>query len=174
MPHIFYHSNDFSIFLYSPVRLRIVLLFVLICSDCHSHASMLIELGFTPLETADRLGHESVKTTLDTYSHLYPNKDQKLADRLNQFRQTPWQKKTLKTTCPLWYIKHKKSTHSKVDAYQKVNFLSMRGAHPVCRRGGHFFCFFLLSRKNRDFNLIHFKVIKVAILILQHHINITQ
>lgn len=55
----------------------------------HSHASMLIELGFTPLEIADRLGHESVKTTLDTYSHLYPDKDQKLADRLNQFRQSP-------------------------------------------------------------------------------------
>lgn len=55
----------------------------------HSRASMLIELGFTPLEIADRLGHESVKTTLDTYSHLYPDKDQKLADRLNQFRRTP-------------------------------------------------------------------------------------
>ena len=55
----------------------------------HSHASMLIEMGFTPLEIANRLGHESVKTTLDTYSHLYPDKDQKLADRLNQFRQTP-------------------------------------------------------------------------------------
>ena len=55
----------------------------------HSHASMLIELGFSPLEIVDRLGHESVKTTLDTYSHLYPDKDQKLADRLNQFRRTP-------------------------------------------------------------------------------------
>lgn len=55
----------------------------------HSHASMLIELGFSPLEIADRLGHESIKTTLDTYSHLYPDKDQQLADRLNQFRQMP-------------------------------------------------------------------------------------
>lgn len=54
----------------------------------HSHASMLIEMGFAPLEIADRLGHESVKTTLDTYSHLYPDKDQKLADRLNQFRRS--------------------------------------------------------------------------------------
>lgn len=52
----------------------------------HSHASMLIEMGFAPLEIADRLGHESVKTTLDTYSHLYPDKEQ-LADRLNQFRR---------------------------------------------------------------------------------------
>lgn len=53
----------------------------------HSHASMLIEMGFSPLEIADRLGHESVKTTLDIYSHLYPNKDLQLADRLNQFRR---------------------------------------------------------------------------------------
>lgn len=59
-----------------------------------THASMLIEMGFSPLEIANRLGHESVKTTLDTYSHLYPDKDQKLADRLNQFRQTPNNQKT--------------------------------------------------------------------------------
>ena len=52
----------------------------------HSHASMLIDLGFSPLEIAERLGHESVKTTLDTYSHLYSDKGQQLADRLNQFR----------------------------------------------------------------------------------------
>lgn len=52
----------------------------------HSHASMLIEMGFNVLEIADRLGHESVKTTLNTYSHLYPYKDQKLANALNQFR----------------------------------------------------------------------------------------
>ena len=40
----------------------------------HSHASMLIELGFSPLEIANRLGHEKVETTLNTYVHLYPNK----------------------------------------------------------------------------------------------------
>lgn len=55
----------------------------------HSHASMLIDMGFDVLEISKRLGHESAKTTLDTYSHLYPDKDQKLADRLNQFRRTP-------------------------------------------------------------------------------------
>ena len=48
---------------------------------------MLINMKFDPLEIADRLGHESVKTTLDTYAHLYPDKDQQLADRLNQFRR---------------------------------------------------------------------------------------
>ena len=32
-----------------------------------------------------RLGHESVKTTLDTYSHLYPDKDQKLLIAFGSF-----------------------------------------------------------------------------------------
>ena len=49
----------------------------------HSHASMLIELGFSLLEIANRLGHEKVETTLNTYAHLYPNKQTKLADRLD-------------------------------------------------------------------------------------------
>lgn len=49
----------------------------------HSHASMLIELGFSPLEIANRLGHEKVETTLNTYAHLYPNKQIKLAERLD-------------------------------------------------------------------------------------------
>ena len=49
----------------------------------HSHASMLIELGFSPLEIANRLGHEKVETTLNTYAHLYPNKQTKLAEQLD-------------------------------------------------------------------------------------------
>lgn len=48
-----------------------------------THASLLVELGFTPLEIAERLGHEKIETTLNTYSHLYPNKQAQLADRLN-------------------------------------------------------------------------------------------
>lgn len=47
---------------------------------------MLIEMGFTPLQIAERLGHESVKITLDTYSHLYPDKDQQLANALDKIR----------------------------------------------------------------------------------------
>ena len=49
----------------------------------HSHSSMLVEMGFSPLEIADRLGHEKIETTLNTYSHLYPNKQEKLAERLD-------------------------------------------------------------------------------------------
>ncbi len=52
----------------------------------HSHASMLIEMGVAPIEISERLGHESVKTTLDVYSHLYPDKDLELASALNSLR----------------------------------------------------------------------------------------
>ena len=45
----------------------------------HSHASFLIEKGFSPLLIADRLGHENIETTLQTYSHLYPNKHSEVA-----------------------------------------------------------------------------------------------
>lgn len=45
------------------------------------------EMGFDALEISERFGHESVKTTLDTYSHLYPDKDKKLAKALNKLRR---------------------------------------------------------------------------------------
>jgi integrase len=52
----------------------------------HSHASLLIELGYNVLVISERLGHEKVETTWNTYSHLYPNKQIQLASELNDFR----------------------------------------------------------------------------------------
>lgn len=48
----------------------------------HSHASLLIEMGFSPLLISERLGHEKVDTTLNIYSHLYPNKQAEISIRL--------------------------------------------------------------------------------------------
>jgi len=50
----------------------------------HSHSSHLIELGFTPVAIAERLGHEKVETTLNTYVHLYPNKQAEIANKLDE------------------------------------------------------------------------------------------
>lgn len=50
----------------------------------HSHAALLIEMGMPILAISERLGHEKVETTLDTYGHLYPNKQRQLADQLNE------------------------------------------------------------------------------------------
>lgn len=50
----------------------------------HSHASLLVEMGFSPLLIAERLGHERVQTTMETYSHLYPNKQIEVANQLDE------------------------------------------------------------------------------------------
>lgn len=52
----------------------------------YSHASLLIELGFSPLLIAERLGHEDIKTTLQTYSHLYPNKQNEVVQKFDTLK----------------------------------------------------------------------------------------
>ena len=49
----------------------------------HSNCALLIELGFSPVQIAERLGHESVTIT-ERYSHLYPSAQRQMADRLNE------------------------------------------------------------------------------------------
>ena len=49
----------------------------------HSHASLLIELGYSPLLISQRLGHENIETTLQIYAHLYPNKEEEMVSRLD-------------------------------------------------------------------------------------------
>lgn len=49
----------------------------------HSHISMLIEMGFTPVDIATRTGHESIKILMD-YSHMFPSKQIDMAERLDK------------------------------------------------------------------------------------------
>lgn len=50
----------------------------------HSHASLLIDMKeFSIIEISKRLGHDTPQTTLNTYAHLYPNKQHDLANKLN-------------------------------------------------------------------------------------------
>lgn len=49
----------------------------------HSHASLLINQGEDYLVVKERLGHASITTTIDTYSHLYPSKQKNLASKLD-------------------------------------------------------------------------------------------
>lgn len=50
----------------------------------HSHASFLInEYNANPLIIKDRLGHEDIKTTLSTYSHLYSNVKFEIANNMS-------------------------------------------------------------------------------------------
>ncbi len=45
----------------------------------HTHASILIHEGATPLEVSRRLGHKTVSVTMDTYAHLFPAQDERLS-----------------------------------------------------------------------------------------------
>ena len=49
----------------------------------HSHVALLIERGIPSLVIAQRVGHDSVNTTMNIYGHLYPNKQKQVADMLN-------------------------------------------------------------------------------------------
>ena len=48
----------------------------------HSHVSLLIEMGFSALAIADRVGHESTDITY-RYAHLFPNKQSEIANALD-------------------------------------------------------------------------------------------
>ena len=50
----------------------------------HSHASMLVQMGFSPVEIAKRLGHGKVTTTIETYCHQSMDAQEKIADRLGK------------------------------------------------------------------------------------------
>lgn len=47
----------------------------------HSHVSLLIDMGFSALAIADRVGHESIDITY-RYAHLFPSKQKEMADQL--------------------------------------------------------------------------------------------
>ena len=48
----------------------------------HSCATLLLSAGENPKVVAERLGHSSVKMTLDTYSHVLPDMQQSATDKL--------------------------------------------------------------------------------------------
>ena len=51
----------------------------------HSHVSHLIDMGFSAIAIADRVGHESIDITYN-YAHLFPSKQTEMADKLNMER----------------------------------------------------------------------------------------
>lgn len=52
----------------------------------HSHVSLLIELGFSAVAIADRVGHESIEITY-RYAHLFPSKQAEMANKLSELKK---------------------------------------------------------------------------------------
>lgn len=53
----------------------------------HSHVSLLIELGYSAIAIADRLGHESIDITY-RHAHLFPSKQNDMANSLSTIRKS--------------------------------------------------------------------------------------
>ena len=60
----------------------------------HSHVSLLIEMGFSAVAIADRVGHESIDITYK-YAHLFPSKQQEMAAKLNMEKRETVMEKAL-------------------------------------------------------------------------------
>ena len=52
----------------------------------HSHISLLIDMGFSAVAIADRVGHESIEITY-RYAHLFPSKQTEMADKLDDLEK---------------------------------------------------------------------------------------
>ena len=52
----------------------------------HSHISLLIQLGYSAVAIADRVGHESIDITY-RYAHLFPTTQGEMAQSLNKIRE---------------------------------------------------------------------------------------
>lgn len=52
----------------------------------HSHISLLIEMGFSAVAIADRVGHESIDITY-RYAHLFPSTQSDMADKLSELHK---------------------------------------------------------------------------------------
>ena len=50
----------------------------------HTHASFMLKQGIHPKIVQERLGHASIQTTLDTYSHVAPGLQEAAAVRFDQ------------------------------------------------------------------------------------------
>lgn len=50
----------------------------------HTHASLLIANGLHPKLIAERLGHSSIKLTMDTYGQLFEGSDREAAKKMDQ------------------------------------------------------------------------------------------
>ncbi len=51
----------------------------------HSHVSLLINMGFSALAIAERMGHEAIDITF-RYAHLFPNVQDDMANELEEER----------------------------------------------------------------------------------------
>lgn len=58
----------------------------------HSHASLLLSKGVPITVISQRLGHSDINMTLNTYSHMMPNDEDKAVNMINGLRDVYYEK----------------------------------------------------------------------------------
>ena len=67
----------------------------------HTHASLLIHEGVHPKKISERLGHSSIKLTMDTYGHLFEGSDRDSAEKMERlFGEEPTKSRVLNMRGP--------------------------------------------------------------------------
>jgi integrase len=56
----------------------------------HTHATWLLKRGVHPKIVQERLGHASISTTLDIYSHVIPSMQREAVDAFEQITESKW------------------------------------------------------------------------------------
>jgi integrase len=65
-------------------------------STRHSHASHMLASNIHPKIVQERLGHSTIATTMDIYSHLMPNMQQDAVERVDDALEQALQKRASK------------------------------------------------------------------------------
>ena len=78
----------------------------------HSHISLLIDMGFSAVAIADRVGHESIDITYQ-YAHLFPSKQIEMAEKLPE--------ESIKAATK--YIAATAKSFSKIPQEERINFI---------------------------------------------------
>ena len=84
---IFRYSKLYYLAIFKNIALKVLGKSLRIHDLRHSHASFLINNGVDVLLISKRLGHTNTTMTLNTYSHLYPDKEGEAIDLINKIKK---------------------------------------------------------------------------------------
>ena len=84
---IFRYNKSYYLAIFKDITLKVLGKSLRIHDLRHSHASFLINNGVDVLLISKRLEHTNTTMTLNTYSHLYPDKESEAIDLINKIKK---------------------------------------------------------------------------------------
>lgn len=85
LPDPFFFRFLLLYFIDVPISYIFVILYYKYPLERDTHVSLLIGMGFSAVDIAGRMGHESIDITLH-YAHMFPSAQKDMANKLNMER----------------------------------------------------------------------------------------